>query len=374
MLAAIRCLTASGFAVTALAGARYAAGLWSLAPARRRLAPDPRADTEAFVRRLESILSGTPHDLLLLGTDASLLTASRHRSRLEPYVKLDLPEHEAVERSLDREQLGIEAARAGLAFPEGQLCRTSADAVLAARELGYPVFVKPVQTVVGSAGAVRRRSTVLAQDEGAVESAAAAFGSCIVQRRLEGSVVSLAGVAAGGGLLGVAVSRYRRTWPPEAGNVSFSETISCPTGLAERVGSLVNGLGWRGMFELELIERSGLGFAALDFNPRPYGSLSLAVAAGVPLPAIWARWVLRGDSAPTTARIGVAYRWEDGDLKHLVWQARRGHARSVVSIARPRRRVVHAYFQPRDPAPLLARVVELSRRARQPTEPGRPRS
>lgn len=374
VLAAIRCLAASGFTVSAVAASRQAPGLWSVAPARRLVAPDPRADTEGFVRTLETILGRTPHDLLLPGTDASLLTVSRHRDRLEPYVTLGLPSREAVERSLDREQLGIEAAQAGLSFPESRGCRTSAEAALAARELGYPVLVKPVQTVVESAGFVDRRSTVLAHDDRAAQSAATAFGSCIVQRRLEGSVVSVAGVATDDGLVGIAVSRYWRTWPPEAGNVCFSETISCPPGLAERVGSLVNGLGWRGMFELELMERPGAGFAALDFNPRPYGSLSLAVAAGVPLPSMWTRWVLGGDPTAATPRIGVRYRWEDGDLKHLVWQARRGHATSALSIARPRRRVVHAYFRARDPAPLVARAVELARRAIRPVEPAHPGS
>lgn len=368
VLAAVRCLSASGLTVTAVANARQAPGLWSLAPDRRLLVPDPRGDTEAFVRRLETILRQARHDLLLPGTDASLLTVSRYRDRLKPYVHLGLPSHEAVERSLDRERLGIEAARAGLAFPEGRVCRTADDAVRAAWAFGYPVLVKPVHTVVESDGAVRRRSSVLAHDDGAVDSAAGAFGTCIVQRRVEGSMVSFAGVATDGRLLGVAVSRYRRTWPPEAGNVSFSETISCPPGLAESVESLVDGLGWRGMFELELIERPGLGFAALDFNPRPYGSLSLAVAAGVPLPAIWSRWVLGCAAAPATARIGVRYRWEDGDLKHLVWQARRGHTRSVLSIARPRQGVVHAYFQARDPAPLFARGVELACRGKRPLE------
>ena len=56
--------------------------------------------------------------------------------------------------------------------------------------------------------------------------------------------------------------------------------------------------------------------------------------------------------------------WEHGELKHLLWQARRRHARAALSIARPRRHVVHAYFQPRDPGPLFAHAFELACRPR----------
>ena len=364
VLAAVRCLSAAGAAVTAVGNTREAPGLWSRTPTSRRLAPDPRRDTEGFLRRLEEILTRTPHDLLLAGTDASLLAVSRQRDRLAPHVELGLPSHETVQRCLDREQLSLEAARVGLPAPEGRVCRAVEEALSAARTFGYPVVVKPVRTVVEAEGAVRRHSAVLAHDDAAIESAAQALETCIVQRRVEGQVVSFAGVATDGGLLGFAVSRYARTWPPEAGNVCFSETIACPPGLDERVRALVDGLGWVGIFELELIERPGLGLSAIDFNPRPYGSLSLAVAAGVPLSSLWAGWRLgRPTAQRASARIGVRYRWEDADARHLLWQARRGHVSSALAGAKPRRGVVHPYFQARDPGPVLARAAQLARGA-----------
>ncbi|HUA45096.1 MAG TPA: hypothetical protein VMA77_07705 [Solirubrobacteraceae bacterium] len=363
VVAAIRSLSASGLRVTAVGNARQAPGLWSRAAHVRRLAPDPRRDAEGFIARLEQILSGTRHDLLLAGTDVALLTVSGHRDRLAPYVELGLPSHEIVQRSLDREQLAIEAAAVGLAPPEAHVCRTVEDALRAAGAFGYPVVVKPVHVVVESGGAARRRSAVLVHDARAAESAARALGTCIVQRRVNGFIVSFAGVATADGLLGLAISRYRRTWPPEAGSVCFSETISGPPGLEHSVESLLERLGWRGIFELELIERPGLGLSAIDFNPRPYGSLALAVAAGAPLPAVWGQWLLGRAPRPARARIGVRYRWEDADLRHLVWQARHGHLSSALSIARPRRAVAHAYFQARDPGPLLARGVQLARDA-----------
>ena len=55
-------------------------------PAERHVAPDPRADREGFIVRLGQLLDATRYDLLLPGTDASLLVISRHRDRLPAWA------------------------------------------------------------------------------------------------------------------------------------------------------------------------------------------------------------------------------------------------------------------------------------------------
>jgi predicted ATP-grasp superfamily ATP-dependent carboligase len=143
--------------------------------------------------------------------------------------------------------------------------------------------------------------------------------------------------------------------------VCFSETIPRPPGLVERVEALTTELGWEGMFELELMEHPNGSFGAIDFNPRAYGSLALAVAAGVPLPALWCSWVLGERVEPMQARPGVRYRWEDADLRYLRWQLWARDLDRALRVMRPHRGVVHAYFRFSDPAPSLARMIELAR-------------
>src|SRR5262249_55560799 len=156
------------------------------------------------------------------------------------------------------------AAQAGLPVPEGRVSSTVDEALAAAAELGYPVVVKPLQTVVEVDGSSRRWGRVVVGDPAAVEGAARRFGACIVQRRVQGSVVSVGGVMADDRLLAAAVSRYDRTWPVAGGNVSFSHTIAPPPGLLDRVAALVRALHWSGMFELELIGRADGPLAAID--------------------------------------------------------------------------------------------------------------
>lgn len=363
MLAAVRCLRAAEFRVTAVATSLLAPGLWSRAPVARRVAPDPRHDCAGFIDRLEELVRDGRCHGLLAGTDASLLAISRHRERLEPYVLHGLPPHELVERALNRQHVAHLAAEVGLAAPEAQVCRSGAEALTAAAAFGYPVLVKPVRTVELLNGAARRWASVIARDAAGVEAAARRFGTSIVQERVAGDVISFGGAATDRGILAYVVSRYTRTWPPDCGNVSFSETIAPPEGLVAKVQALIERLEWTGLFELELIERDDGRLCAIDFNPRAYGSMTLALAAGVPLTALWCAWLLDGRVGEAHARPGVRYRWEDADLRNLASCLLAGRGREALAVARPRRRVAHAYFQLHDPAPALARAVHIVRLA-----------
>jgi predicted ATP-grasp superfamily ATP-dependent carboligase len=140
--------------------------------------------------------------------------------------------------------------------------------------------------------------------------------------------------------------------------------------LEEKVERLLAILGWEGIFELELIRSHAQGreeLVPIDLNPRPYGSMALASAAGVPLAAIWCDWLLgRGAHSspqPRRARAGARYRWEDAELRYSAWQLRHAHPRASIEPLRPHREVTHAHFQRSDPLPLIARGLYLGKRA-----------
>ncbi len=363
MVATCRGLVLGGYEVSAGATARPAAGHWSRCPSSRPRLPDPVRDSFAFVDALEQIVRDDGHSILIPGGDASLLAISANRERLEPHVRIGLPPHEVVQRTVDKLALLEAAAGAGLACPETIPCSDLDQARMVAREFGYPVLLKPRTTVFPLGASMGQIQSAAVSDEEALERRFPGFGDpCLVQRCEQGPIYSCSGVIVNGELLGFATSRYRRTYPPDGGPVSFSETVDPPAGLRSKVESLLNGLGWQGLFEVELVHRGGQAFSTIDLNPRVFGSLWLVINAGAPLPVIWCDWLLgRRPSPAVTARAGMRYRWEDADARHLLWQLRRGRLRAAASVIRPRRHVVHAYFWRRDPAPLLARLLYMAR-------------
>jgi predicted ATP-grasp superfamily ATP-dependent carboligase len=359
-LAATRCLHASGYHVSATAIARWAPGLWSRYCSMRRVVPDVHHGIDPYVDALEQVVREQHHDILLSGTDETLFAVSTRRERLAPLVALGLPDHEIVRRALSKETLATEAANVGFPTPEGRICERLDDALEAGREFGFPLLVKGVDTIAEIAGEMVRYPTQLVDDEDQLAGAYERMGRCIVQRRCVGNMLAFLGVATDRGMLGSVLNRYHRTWPPVAGMASFSETVPIPPELSEHVGALIDAIGWRGLFQLQLIEDEDGVLRPIDLNPRLFGSLSVARAAGVPLSSLWCEWLLGRDPRPRTARPGVAYRWEQGDARRLLWQLRHGDAQGALAAAMPRHGTIHPYFAARDPLPFVAQCAELA--------------
>ena len=226
-------------------------------------------------------------------------------------------------------------------------------------EIGFPAVVKPVRSVVERDGVRRRSPAQLVDDPRSLEQAVASFGEALVQERVDAHVVSYAGVFADGALLGEAVSRYLRTWPAEAGSACFSQTIAAPPELRRRVLRLLGDLGWQGLFELELLERSPGVWHAIDMNPRPYGSLAVAIAAGANLPAVWCEHLMGRVPGFVVAAPGVYYRWTEADLRNGFWRLRHGEPLAGASVLRVRRHVVHPHLRATDPGPAIVRLLEV---------------
>jgi predicted ATP-grasp superfamily ATP-dependent carboligase len=365
VVAAIRALDAAGYRVATAADVRWSPGQCSRSCSKHHRVCSASDDRDRFVDQLEEIVRGGDYAILLIGTDASLLAVSEHRTRLEPYVQTGLPTRDAVRRALSKVELSRTAEEVGFRTPTTIVCENGEQARAAARELGFPVIAKAASAVIATGAATLRPDTRLIRDVTALDQwlSQQSPGPSLIQARERGSVYSCAGVMTTNGMVGFVLARYLRTWPREAGNASFAETISPPDGLRDSVARLLDRMAWQGIFELELMGHEDRGFVPIDLNPRLYGSLALTVRAGASLPALWCDVLLGRPVVPQLARPGVCYRWEEGEVRNLVALARRGSMREAVELLRPRPGCAHADVSRRDPGPLAARALLIARRA-----------
>jgi predicted ATP-grasp superfamily ATP-dependent carboligase len=362
-LAACRALAQAGHTAEVAVTQRFAAASASRACARALIVPHSLG-AEPFAQAIAETLRARSYHAVLATTDAALLAFSNFRQRLPDSIKLRLPPEDVVLRSLYKPALVAAASRVGLAVPESEECADGRSAFSSAQRFGFPVVVKPATSVVvGECGLPRREAARIVWGRPQFQAAVAALGPAVlVQRYYEGAaVLSLGGVASAQGFDAVVAARWRRRWPPFDGAACFAETVTAPQSVVEQAEALVAELGWKGIFELELLDLGRGAFAPIDFNPRPFGWMTLAIHAGANLPAIWLESLSGSRRTAVVGRPGVRYRWEKGDLQHLLWQLQRRRLRAAAAALRPQRRVAHAYFELRDPAPLGAVAFSLVR-------------
>lgn len=337
-LAAVRGLRTAGYEpwLAATTDDSLAARSRSVAGVHR--VPHPSRGAEAFVEAVRDAASSCGAAAVLPGTEPALAALADR----DIGVPTGAPSAERLARATDKEQL----AAAGLRVPPSVRVRAPA---AEAPDVTFPAIVKPARsTVEGEDGTIdlppARR--VASRDELAAALAELPRGEYLVQPHLAGELVAVAGVAWEGALLCLSQQVARRVQPPGAGASAYAESVPVDPVLRRGVERLVASLAWSGLFELQLLDGH-----ALDFNPRFYGSMQLAIAAGLNLPAIWADLLTGRAPRIGTYRAGIRYRAEARDVRLLARALSERDVRGAFAIARPRARTTHAVFSVRDPRP-----------------------
>lgn len=324
-LAAVRALAKAGYRPSVTVS-----GPHSIAGASRyceRRVPVPPAGDSAYAARVNDELRDG-YLTVLPASDAAL-------------VALGHPGAELADKSV----LYRRASGAGILTPATHHFASRNDLLDAARELDYPIVVKPSLKLTITKGQSARR---VASAEELVR--VISGDDLVVQPYIEEPLRAVCGLIWNGRIIASVHQRYIRTWPADCGTACAAETVAPDLVLEERVTRLLS--GFNGIFQAQLA-----GPYLLDLNPRIYGSLPLAVAAGVNLPALLCDLVRGISERKTVGEVGRFYRWVEGDIRHALHRAREGHRySSILRDLRPHRHAAHSTEALSDPAPMLLRL------------------
>jgi predicted ATP-grasp superfamily ATP-dependent carboligase len=326
--------------------------------------PDPRAAPDEFVDALARAADRIGAAAVLPGTEAALLAFAGRERAFSNGVRVGSSPETALRRATDKTALALLSLRAGLDVPPTRIL----DVEAIDEEMTFPAMVKPLRSELYTDGRLQRFEADRVEDRAQLERALAALpdGVGLVQPYIEGRLISVNGVSFEGELHGANQHVVHRVWPDRKGQCVFAETIPMDPRREQATAAFMAELDWSGVFNLQLIERDGCDYV-IDLNPRFYVSLTLAVKAGVNLPAIWASLLLGLPFEPGEFRPGMRFRQEKGDPRAIAAELRRGEMKAARDIL-PRRNTVHALFSIRDPRPGLSIATDalgaLSRRVR----------
>jgi predicted ATP-grasp superfamily ATP-dependent carboligase len=328
-LAAVRALAAAGYEPTVTSTCK--ATLASSSRWCRRAVPVPRTDGSGWLDAVCQELRSGAYLGVLPTSDVALATLEL------PGVSL-----------LDKREVHRRARAAGLAAPDQWVFGSPAQLREAAADLPFPVVAKPVVRRPG-----RTRNAVRLDSPAQLSSIPDDAGELVVQPFLRGRMRAVAGVLHEGRLLAAVHQRYIRIWPRDCGVASAAETVAPDLELEARLPDLLQ--GHEGVFQVQLV-----GTQVIDVNPRVYGSLPLAVAAGANLPGIWCDAMDgRAPARLVRGRAGVPYRWLDADLRAVAGAVADRELSPIQGLraVRPRRGTAHSIISVRDPRPALLRLA-----------------
>ena len=182
-------------------------------------------------------------------------------------------------------------------------------------------------------------------------------GRVLVQPVIDDEFHGLGGLAYQGRLVATMRTRYLRLWPQPCGTVAAAETLPPDDDLEARVANLLR--DYDGPFHLDFVGRY-----LLDVNPRIHATLPFAIRGGANIVAMYCD-LLQGRSVPSVrVAAGLRFRWMEGDLRSVLWNARRGTpVSSTLGGARPE--AAGPFTASRsitDPGPSVARARYMFRR------------
>lgn len=321
-IAIVRSLAQQGYSVIAASGQEHAIGFLSRYPISTFVYPPPQDNPDAFIAAIKRLVQQKNISLIIPVTDEVILPLSQARAQFESICKIAIPEPDAL-NVVTNKQKTIELARQfSIPVPRTHTLTTLAQAQEISAELRFPVVLKPMQsrlyteergyeeftvTYVNSTQQLYEkmrffegRSTILLQEYHH------GYGTGVELLLDEGTVIC-------------AFQHERIREVPITGGVSsLRKSVAIDSTLYQYSMQMLGSLNWTGLAMVEFKVADGQPYL-MEINGRVWGSLPLAISAGMNFPSYLAKCYLDDDfeataQPDTNYRVGVHARNFEKDL------------------------------------------------------------
>ncbi|MDX1565514.1 MAG: ATP-grasp domain-containing protein, partial [Phycisphaeraceae bacterium] len=259
----------------------------------------PERDREGFLLGLiKGIEQHRPEDgrpYVLMPMHREALVLAEARDRLEPHIRLALPDQKSIDRVFPKDRLIETSRELELPIPETTIldAQTSADQVDTG-SLEFPLFTKPT---VGAGGRGIRRVEKAVDLEEAVAEARSVdpSGRVLIQSFIEGDNYCFTGLFEGGRMRAHMTYRNLRTFPGDSGPGVIRETVEAEP--ARRIAEkLMASIRWHGVAQVDFrwTGEPSDDPVLIEVNPRFWSGLFQSLESGVDYPWLLYRLMVEG--------------------------------------------------------------------------------
>lgn len=306
-VASIRALARSGYEVVAADADPRSPGLATRYAKHRLVYACPKTDPQQFIEDLLQAVEQYNIDLILPVTEQTGLPLEAERERVEKVCRVPWAPADSVATVRDKGLTFKLADQLDVPYPRTCLVHSVEEAIDAAPDFGWPLVLKPnsSHTLAGEE-AVRVWSVEYARDETELRDKMAAFeGQCAVllQEYFQGAGIGVEVLAHKGEPICAFQHRRLREVPLTGGASSLRQSESLDPKLYGYTLDLLKALNWTGLAMAEFKQNEQGEARLMEINGRIWGSLPVAVAAGVNFPVELCELTLQGSPDDTSATL-----------------------------------------------------------------------
>ena len=263
--------------------------------------------------------------VLLPMTDVAVELIGEHTQELKGILSIPIPSLAQYRQLSNKYELTDWATRNGVPVPESIFLSDGAIEKVVDQITQWPVVVKPGASLISKNGLWAKTSVHVARNADELmhlyEDRWYLKQPSIIQRVIVGEGQGIFGLFSQGQPLALFAHRRIREKPPGGGVSVFRESIPLANPITDYALKIVQSAQWEGvaMVEFKVDRESGVPYL-MEVNGRFWGSLQLAIDAGVDFPFLTYQLATIGrlESVGEKYRVGVKSRWFLGDLDHLV--------------------------------------------------------
>jgi predicted ATP-grasp superfamily ATP-dependent carboligase len=287
--------------------------------------PSPYRNPEGFLSTVAKEVRHSSPDAIYPMAEMSMELIGRHQQEFGGPSVVPAPALELFTTMSDKFALMQLAQRLSIPIPDTVFVTEGNLEEVETGIKDYPVVVKPARSLVQKGEKWYKTTVHVAKDRQALGQLYKEHhylqGLSLIQHRVVGEGQGVFALMQHGRPAALFAHRRIRERPPSGGISVLRESIAPPQPMTDYALRLLQHVGWHGvaMVEFKIDQASGIPYL-MEINGRFWGSLQLAVDAGVNFPYLLLLMAKgRLPSGPFPAyRAGVRSRWLLGDLDHLL--------------------------------------------------------
>jgi len=331
-LAVIRSLGKKKIEVTAGDSTRFNIGFLSKYCKQRILYPPPEMERTKFVKAMLKLVRDESFDLLIPITDIAMVPIIEQKEDFEHYTKVAVPHYSTAIKAFDKVETVEIAQRHHIPYPKTVFGEDLNNVNDFSKGIEYPVVIKPRMKVtwIGEKALILKvtpknyaynpKDFVMKWKRliSILKKVGLQKDFLMVQKFVQGEGYGVEALIHDGEPTVIFIHRRLREYPTTGGASTLRESVR-DNKLAQLGIKLLQAMEWEGVAMVEFrVKRNPDELNVIEVNGRFWGSLPLAINAGVDFPYLLYKSMVDGNGFDGSKyRTGLRQRWLAGDFLWL---------------------------------------------------------